>query len=159
MDAEDLKSAGLKVTLPRLKILEVLENSPSHHLSAEDIYRVLIEQNEEVGVATIYRVLSQFEESGIVQKLNFENNQSVYELCGAEHHDHLVCVKCNKIIEFQDEVIEKHQVKIAKKHYETEASGNVTLKSIKKIAATGVDRISIGGITHSASAIDFKLEI
>ena len=72
MDAEDLKSAGLKVTLPRLKILEVLESSPSHHLSAEDIYRVLIEQNEEVGVATIYRVLSQFEESGIVQKLNFK---------------------------------------------------------------------------------------
>jgi Fur family ferric uptake transcriptional regulator len=116
MDAEDLKSVGLKVTLPRLKILEVLESSPSHHLSAEDIYRVLIEQNEEVGVATIYRVLSQFEESGIVQKLNFENNQAVYELCGAEHHDHLVCVKCNKIIEFQDDVIEKHQIQIAKKH-------------------------------------------
>ena len=116
MDAEDLKSAGLKVTLPRLKILEVLEKSPNHHLSAEDIYRVLIEQNEEVGVATIYRVLAQFEESGIVQKLNFENNQAVYELCGLEHHDHLVCVKCNKIIEFQDDVIEKHQLQIAKKH-------------------------------------------
>ena len=116
MDAEDLKSAGLKVTLPRLKILEVLESSPSHHLSAEDIYRVLIEQNEEVGVATIYRVLSQFEESGIVQKLNFENNLAVYELCGADHHDHLVCVKCNKIIEFQDDVIEKHQIQIANKH-------------------------------------------
>ena len=116
MDAEDLKSAGLKVTLPRLKILEVLESSQSHHLSAEDIYRVLIEQNEEVGVATIYRVLSQFEESGIVQKLNFENNQAVYELCGADHHDHLVCVKCNKIIEFQDDVIEQHQIQIAKKH-------------------------------------------
>ena len=116
MDAEDLKSAGLKVTLPRLKILEVLESSPSHHLSAEDIYRVLIEQNEEVGVATIYRVLSQFEESCIVQKLTFENNQAVYELCGADHHDHLVCVKCNKIIEFQDDVIEKHQIQIANKH-------------------------------------------
>ena len=116
MDAEDLKSAGLKVTLPRLKILEVLEKSPNHHLSAEDIYRVLIEQNEEVGVATIYRVLSQFEESGIVQKLNFENNQAVYELCGLEHHDHLVCVKCSKIIEFQDDVIEQHQLQIAKKH-------------------------------------------
>jgi Fur family transcriptional regulator, ferric uptake regulator len=85
-------------------------------LSAEDIYRVLIEQNEEVGVATIYRVLSQFEESGIVQKLNFENNQAVYELCGLEHHDHLVCVKCNKIIEFQDDVIEQHQLQIAKKY-------------------------------------------
>ena len=116
MDAEDLKSAGLKVTLPRLKILEVLEKSPNHHLSAEDIYRVLIDQNEEVGVATIYRVLSQFEESGIVQKLHFENNQAVFELCGLEHHDHLVCVKCNKIIEFQDDVIEQHQLQIAKKH-------------------------------------------
>ena len=116
MDAEDLKSAGLKVTLPRLKILEVLEKSPNHHLSAEDIYRVLIDQHEEVGVATIYRVLSQFEESGIVQKLNFENNQAVYELCGLEHHDNLVCVKCNKIIEFQDDVIEQHKIQIAKKH-------------------------------------------
>ena len=116
MDAEDLKSAGLKVTLPRLKILEVLEKSSNHHLSAEDIYRALMEQNEEVGVATIYRVLTQFEESGIVNKLNFENNQSVYELSNVEHHDHLVCVKCNTIIEFQDDVIEQHQLQIAKKY-------------------------------------------
>ena len=116
MDAQDLKSAGLKVTLPRLKILEVLEKSPNHHLSAEDIYRALIEQNEEVGVATIYRVLTQFEESGIVNKLSFENNLSVYELSNVEHHDHLVCVKCNEIIEFQDDVIESHQLQIAKQH-------------------------------------------
>ena len=116
MDAEDLKSAGLKVTLPRLKILEVLENLPNHHLSVEDIYRQLIEIHEEVGIATIYRVLSQFEESGIVHKLNFENNQAVYELCGVDHHDHLVCVKCDTIIEFQDDVIEQHQLQIAKKH-------------------------------------------
>jgi Fur family ferric uptake transcriptional regulator len=116
MDAQDLKSAGLKVTLPRLKILEVLEKSPNHHLSAEDIYRTLIEQNEEVGVATIYRVLTQFEESGIVNKLNFENNLSVYELSNVEHHDHLVCVKCNDIVEFQDDVIESHQLQIAKQH-------------------------------------------
>ena len=116
MDAEDLKSAGLKVTLPRLKILEVLEKSSNHHMSAEDIYRSLMEQQEEVGVATIYRVLSQFEESGIVHKLNFENNQAVYELCGVDHHDHLVCVKCNTIIEFQDDVIEQHQLQIANKY-------------------------------------------
>jgi Fur family ferric uptake transcriptional regulator len=116
MDAQDLKSAGLKVTLPRLKILEVLEKNPNHHLSAEDIYRALIEQNEEVGVATIYRVLTQFEESGIVNKLNFENNLSVYELSNVEHHDHLVCVKCNEIVEFQDDVIESHQLQIAKQH-------------------------------------------
>ena len=116
MDAEDLKSAGLKVTLPRLKILEVLEKSSNHHLSAEDIYRALMEQREEVGVATIYRVLTQFEESGIVNKLNFENNQAVYELSNVEHHDHLVCVKCNIIIEFQDDVIEQHQLQIANKY-------------------------------------------
>ena len=116
MDAEDLKSAGLKVTLPRLKILEVLEKSSNHHLSAEDIYRTLMEQHEEVGVATIYRVLTQFEESGIVNKLNFENNQSVYELSNVEHHDHLVCVKCSTIIEFQDDVIEQHQLQIANKY-------------------------------------------
>ena len=116
MDAEDLKSAGLKVTLPRLKILEVLEKSSNHHLSAEDIYRKLMEQHGEVGVATIYRVLTQFEESGIVNKLNFENNQAVYELSNVDHHDHLVCVKCNTIIEFQDDVIEQHQLQIAKKY-------------------------------------------
>ena len=116
MDAEDLKSAGLKVTLPRLKILEVLEKSFNHHLTVEDIYRVLIEQNKEINVATIYRVLSQFEESGIVNKLNFENNQAVYELSNVEHHDHLVCVKCNTIVEFQDDVIERHQLQIAKKY-------------------------------------------
>ena len=116
MDAEDLKSAGLKVTLPRLKILEVLEKSLNHHLSAEDIYRTLMEQQEEVGIATIYRVLTQFEESGIINKLNFENNQAVYELSNVEHHDHLVCVKCNIIIEFQDDVIERHQLQIANKY-------------------------------------------
>ena len=116
MDAQDLKSAGLKVTLPRLKILEVLEKSSNHHLTVEDIYRVLIEQNKEINVATIYRVLSQFEESGIVNKLNFENNQAVYELSNIEHHDHLVCVKCNTIIEFQDDVIERHQLQIANKY-------------------------------------------
>lgn len=116
MDAQDLKSAGLKVTLPRLKILEVLEKSQNHHLSAEDIYRALIEQHEEVGVATIYRVLTQFEKSGIVNRLNFENNLSVYELSNVEHHDHLVCVKCNEIVEFQDDVIESHQLQIAEQY-------------------------------------------
>ena len=116
MDAEDLKSAGINVTLPRLKILEVLEKSSNHHLSAEDIYRALIEQHEDIGMATIYRALGQFEESGIVNKLNFENNQSVYELSNVEHHDHLVCVKCNVIIEFQDDVIAQHQLQIANKY-------------------------------------------
>ncbi len=116
MDAQDLKTAGLKVTLPRLKILEILEKNDNHHMSAEDIYRALITQNEEVGVATIYRVLTQFEEVGMVNKLNFDNGQSVYELSDDHHHDHLVCIKCGKIDEFSDEVIEKHQHDIAKNH-------------------------------------------
>ncbi|MDB2590246.1 ferric iron uptake transcriptional regulator [Candidatus Thioglobus sp.] len=116
MDAQDLKTAGLKVTLPRLKILEILEKSENHHMSAEDIYRALIMQGEEVGVATIYRVLTQFEEADMIHKLNFDNGQSVYELSNTEHHDHLVCVKCGKIDEFNDEVIEQHQHDIATKH-------------------------------------------
>tara|TARA_B100001079_G_C16366593_1_gene495443 strand:- start:570 stop:977 length:408 start_codon:yes stop_codon:yes gene_type:complete len=116
MDAQDLKTAGLKVTLPRLKILEILEKNDNHHMSAEDIYRALITQNEEVGVATIYRVLTQFEEVGMVNKLNFDNGQSVYEISNDHHHDHLVCIKCGKIDEFSDEVIEKHQHDIAKNH-------------------------------------------
>jgi Fur family ferric uptake transcriptional regulator len=116
MDAQDLKTAGLKVTLPRLKILEILEKAEKHHMSADDIYRALILQNEEVGVATIYRVLTQFEEVGMINKLNFDNGQSVYELSNAEHHDHLLCVKCGKIDEFNDAVIEQHQFDIAAKY-------------------------------------------
>lgn len=111
-----LKKAGLKVTTPRLKILEILDKSDNHHLSVEDICRILIKQNEEVNFATIYRVLNQFEEYKIVNKLNFENNISVYELNNVEHHDHLICRKCNKIIEFRDDVIEQHQIDIAKKN-------------------------------------------
>ena len=116
MDADDLKSVGLRVTSPRLKILEVLESSDNHHLSAEDIYKSLISQNIEVGIATIYRVLTQFEEAGMINKLNFDNGQSVFELSNVEHHDHLVCIKCGKIDEFTDEVIEKHQNKVAEKY-------------------------------------------
>lgn len=114
MNAKDLKDVGLKATTPRLKILEILENSENHHLGAEDIYRQLIIQNEEVGVATIYRVLTQFEQAGIITKLNFED-KSVYELSSAEHHDHIICTKCGKIAEFNDSTIEECQEKIAKK--------------------------------------------
>ncbi len=116
MDAQDLKSAGLKVTLPRLKILEILETSNNRHMSAEDIYRALIMQNEDVGMATIYRVLTQFEASGMVNKLKFDDGQSVFELSSAEHHDHLVCVKCGKIAEFTDDIIENRQHEVAKKY-------------------------------------------
>src|SRR5690349_9443073 len=105
MDNSNLKKAGLKVTLPRLKILEILERSPDHHLSAEDIYKVLMESGEEIGLATVYRVLTQFEEAGLVARHNFEGGQSVFELDHGEHHDHLVCVKCGRVEEFVDNVI------------------------------------------------------
>ncbi|MBE8190228.1 MAG: ferric iron uptake transcriptional regulator [Candidatus Thioglobus sp.] len=116
MNAQDLKTAGLKVTLPRLKILQILETNENHHMSAEDIYRALLLGGEEVGVATVYRVLTQFEQAGMINKLNFDNGQSVFELSNAEHHDHLVCVKCGKIDEFQDSVIEQHQRDVATQH-------------------------------------------
>ena len=111
---QDLRRAGLKVTLPRLKILELLENADRHHMSAEDVYKALIEQGEDVGLATVYRVLTQFEQAGIVERHNFENNLSVFELAKDEHHDHLVCDQCGKIIEFHNEEIEKLQEKVAK---------------------------------------------
>ena len=112
MSVKELKSAGLKVTTPRLKILKILETSDNRHLSVDDIYRQLLLQNQEVGVATIYRVLTQFEQSGIVQKLHFED-KSVFELSNAEHHDHLICTECGKIEEFTNAIIEDCQDKIA----------------------------------------------
>lgn len=114
MDNSNLKKAGLKITLPRIKILELLEKAQDHHMSAEDIYRVLSESGEEIGLATVYRVLTQFEEAGLVVKHHFEGGQSVFELDHGEHHDHLVCVKCGKVEEFVDDVIEKRQQEIAK---------------------------------------------
>lgn len=111
---QDLRRAGLKVTLPRLKILELLENADRHHMSAEDVYKALIDQGEDVGLATVYRVLTQFEQAGIVERHNFENNLSVFEMAKDEHHDHLVCDQCGKIIEFHNEEIEHLQEKVAK---------------------------------------------
>lgn len=111
---DDLKKAGLKVTLPRLKILQILEHASKRHLSAEDIYRDLLESGDDIGLATVYRVLTQFEEAGLVVRHHFEGDQSVFELDHGEHHDHLVCVKCGKVEEFVDPVIEKRQQEIAK---------------------------------------------
>ena len=115
MDNSDLKKAGLKITLPRRKILEIMENAKHHHLSAEDIYRTLLDSGEDIGLATVYRVLTQFQEAGLVVRHNFESGQSVFELDHGRHHDHLVCVKCGRVEEFVDEVIEKRQEEIAKK--------------------------------------------
>jgi len=112
-DDSNLKKAGLKVTTPRLKILQLLDRTQGRHLSAEDIYRLLSDSGEEVGLATVYRVLTQFEEAGLVVRHHFESGQSVFELDHGTHHDHLVCVKCNRVEEFVDELIEKRQQEIA----------------------------------------------
>ena len=109
----ELKKAGLKATLPRIRILEVLEGSDENHLSAEDIYKNLISNGEDVGLATVYRVLTQFESAGIVTRHNFESGHSVYEITPDDHHDHMVCLETGDVIEFHDEIIEQQQEKIA----------------------------------------------
>ncbi|MGH8562221.1 MAG: ferric iron uptake transcriptional regulator [Nevskiales bacterium] len=116
METQDLRNAGLKVTLPRVKILEMLERSNSRHLSAEDIYRRLLETGEEIGLATVYRVLTQFEAAGLVKRHNFEGGHAVFELERGTHHDHMVDVESGKVIEFVSEDIEKLQRQIADKH-------------------------------------------
>ncbi|MDC9596372.1 ferric iron uptake transcriptional regulator [Xenorhabdus anantnagensis] len=111
-----LKNAGLKVTLPRLKILEVLQDPECHHVSAEDLYKKLIDIGEEIGLATVYRVLNQFDDAGIVTRHNFEGGKSVFELTQQHHHDHLICLDCGKVIEFSDEFIEERQKNIADRY-------------------------------------------
>jgi Fur family ferric uptake transcriptional regulator len=113
-ESQELKEAGLKITLPRLKILQILESSKVHHLSAEDVYKQLLQNNEEIGLATVYRVLTQFEEASLVVRHHFEGGHSVFELATDEHHDHIVCVKCGRVEEFTDEQIEARQRAIAK---------------------------------------------
>jgi Fur family ferric uptake transcriptional regulator len=108
-----LKDSGLKVTGPRLKILDLFEKNPDAHLSAEDVYRLLLEENIDIGVATIYRVLTQFEQSEILVRHHFETGKAVYELNRGGHHDHIVCVKCSKVTEFYDSQIEELQDRIA----------------------------------------------
>lgn len=115
MSGAELKKVGLKVTLPRLKILEILESAgEEHHLSAEDVFKILLEQGEEVGLATVYRVLTQFEQAGIVRRLNFENNVSIFELDTGDNHDHIVCMKSGHVREFVDPVIEERIKEISK---------------------------------------------
>lgn len=122
MESQDLRNAGLKVTHPRVRILAVLENAQSRHMTAEDIYRLLLEQGEDIGLATVYRVLTQFEAAGLVLKHHFESGQSVYELDRGEHHDHMVDVDTGRIIEFESAEIEALQHRIAAEHgYEIEA--------------------------------------
>ncbi len=113
MDSGELKKAGLKATLPRLRILEILERADRRHMSAEDVYKALMDSGEDVGLATIYRVLTQFEAAGLVTRHHFESGQAVFEIYRGHHHDHIVCMQCGRIEEFVDEVIEQRQQEIA----------------------------------------------
>ena len=116
METHELRNAGLKVTLPRLKILEILEKQQDdRHRSAEKVYKILLSEGEEIGLATVYRVLTQFEAAGLVSRHHFEGGNSIFEINKGSHHDHVVCMKCGKVAEFTDEVIEKRQDEIARR--------------------------------------------
>jgi len=110
----DLKSMGLKATFPRLKILELFENAEVRHLTADDVYRLLLSENMDIGLATVYRVLTQFEQAGLLERHHFELGKSVFEIKAGKHHDHLVCINCGRVEEFIDDEIERRQKKIAK---------------------------------------------
>ncbi len=111
--ADELKSSGLKATLPRIKILEVFQNSTQRHMTAEDVYKVLLAEGADVGLATVYRVLMQFEQAGLLSRNHFETGKSVFELNEGKHHDHLVCMDCGRVEEFFDAEIEKRQRAVA----------------------------------------------
>jgi Fur family ferric uptake transcriptional regulator len=116
METADIKNAGLKVTLPRMKILELLESSNNRHLKAEDIYRMLLDSGEEIALATVYRVLTQFETAGLVTRHHFDGGHAVFEINDGEHHDHLVDIASGRVVEFYDEIIEQRQKEIARKY-------------------------------------------
>ncbi|MBV6413653.1 MAG: ferric iron uptake transcriptional regulator [Xanthomonadales bacterium] len=121
VESQDLRKVGLKVTHPRMRILDILGSAQKKHMTAEDVYRVLLEQGDDIGLATVYRVLNQFEAAGIVVRHHFEGGQSVYELDQGGHHDHMVCIETGKVIEFQNAEIESLQREIAEKYgYELE---------------------------------------
>jgi Fur family ferric uptake transcriptional regulator len=128
---QELRKAGLKVTLPRVKILQLLENASEQHLSAEDVYKLLLEAGEDVGLATVYRVLTQFESAGLVIRHNFDGGHSVFELDRGDHHDHMVCTDTGKVIEFHNEQIEKLQHQIAEEHG-YELTGHSLVLYVKK---------------------------
>ena len=113
-DPKELRNQGLKVTVPRLKVLDLFKHSPDRHLTAEDVYRKLLDEHSDVGLATVYRVLTQFEQAGLLQRTHFEGGKAVYELNEGQHHDHLVCLQCGRVEEFYDPEIEKRQGKVAR---------------------------------------------
>lgn len=133
MSNQQLKDAGLKVTMPRVKILKMLERSKDRHLSAEDVYKLLLTSGEDVGLATVYRVLTQFESAGLVSRHNFEEGHAVFELSSEHHHDHMVCVDTNEVIEFINKEIEELQQKIAEEHGYELIDHNLVLYVKKKV--------------------------
>ena len=116
VENSELRKAGLKVTLPRVKILQMLDTTDRRHMSAEDVYKALMEAGEDVGLATVYRVLTQFEQAGMVLRHNFEGGSAVFELADEDHHDHMVCMETGQVVEFMDDLIEKRQHAIAEEH-------------------------------------------
>ena len=147
---DELKSTGLKATLPRLKVLEIFQKGAQRHMSAEDVFRVLLEDRSDVGLATVYRVLTQFEQAGILTRSNFEGGKAVYELNEGQHHDHLVCLDCGKVEEFFDAQIEDRQNAIAKTRGFKLAEHALSLyahctKDKCPSRATGTPRIGHGG--------------
>lgn len=130
MGDQELRKAGLKVTLPRVKILKILESADPHHMSAEDVYRKLVQMEEDIGLATVYRVLTQFEAAGLVKRHNFEGGHAIFEIDQREHHDHLVCVNCGKVEEFFDDIIETCQIEIAKQSKFKMTYHNLTIYGI-----------------------------
>ena len=127
METADIKNAGLKVTLPRMKILQLLEDSPDRHLKAEDIYKILLDSGEEIALATVYRVLTQFETAGLVTRHHFDGGHAVFEINDGEHHDHLVDIATGRVVEFYDEIIEQRQKEIAAKYNFTSAEHTLVL--------------------------------
>jgi Fur family transcriptional regulator, ferric uptake regulator len=113
-ESRELKGSGLKVTVPRLKVLELFQHSNERHLTAEDVYRKLLDEHSDIGLATVYRVLTQFEQAGLLVRHHFEGGKAVYELNEGAHHDHLVCLQCGRVEEFYDSEIEKRQGKVAR---------------------------------------------
>ncbi|WP_460047634.1 ferric iron uptake transcriptional regulator [Sessilibacter sp. MAH2] len=131
VENHELRKAGLKVTLPRVKILQILESSEQRHLSAEDVFKSLMESGEDVGLATVYRVLTQFESAGLVERHNFDGGHSVFELDRGDHHDHMVCVNTGEVLEFHSEEIEHLQEQIAEK-YGYELTGHSLVLYVRK---------------------------
>ena len=153
MESQDLRKAGLKVTSPRLKVLEILEKSRQRHMSAETIYRALLDSGEELGLATVYRVLTQFERAGLVSRHNFEGGTAVFELADRTHHDHMVCLETGRVVEFYDERIEQLQREIADRHgYDIEEHSLVLYVRPKKKLRAGLRYLAARSIISAACA-------